>query len=35
MEAVFLSELFELNDEFERIGTFDAIINKDSHFFIN
>ena len=31
----FISELFELNDEFERIGTFHEIINKDSHFFIN
>lgn len=35
MDDIFISEFFELDEELEYLGTFDAIINKDSHFFIN
>ena len=33
--AVFVSEFFNLGDELERLGVFDAVINTDSPFFIN
>ena len=35
MEAIFVSDFFKLDDEFSKLGVFDAIINKDSNFFIN
>lgn len=35
MEEVFISDLFELDDELDRLGVFDAIITTDSNFFIN
>ena len=34
-EEVFISDLFELDDELDQLGVFDAIITTDSHFFIN
>lgn len=35
MNAIFLSDFLKLNNELSEIGMFDAIINRDSHFFIN
>ena len=35
MDEIFVSEFFELDDELDQLGVFDAIITKDSHFFIN
>lgn len=35
MEEIFISDLFELDDELDQLGVFDAIITTDSHFFIN
>lgn len=35
MEDIFITEFFELDNEFEELGVFDSIINRDSHFFIN
>ena len=35
MEEVFISDLFELDDELDQLGVFDAIITTDSNFFIN
>lgn len=35
MDEIFISDLFGFTDELERLGVFDAIITKDSHFFIN
>lgn len=34
-EEFFISDLFELDDELDQLGVFDAIITTDSHFFIN
>ena len=30
-----VSEYLEIGDELKRLGVFDAVIDKDSHFFIN
>ena len=35
MEDIFITEFFELDNEFEELGVFDSIINRDSPFFIN
>lgn len=35
MDEIFISVLFGFTDELEKLGVFDAIITKDSHFFIN
>ncbi|WP_292196416.1 hypothetical protein [Butyrivibrio sp.] len=35
MGDIFISEFFDLGDSLERLGVFDSIVNKDSHFFIN
>lgn len=35
MDAVFVSEFLELDDEFEKMGVFDSIMNMDSAYFIN
>lgn len=35
MDNVFISEFWELDDELEQLGVFDAIMNLDSNFFIN
>lgn len=35
MEDIFITEFFELDSEFEELGVFDSIINRDSPFFIN
>ncbi|MBE5869782.1 MAG: hypothetical protein E7294_00755 [Lachnospiraceae bacterium] len=35
MEDIFVTEFFELDSEFEELGVFDSIINRDSPFFIN
>lgn len=35
MEDIFITEFFELDTEFEELGVFDSIINRDSPFFIN
>lgn len=35
MEDIFITDFFELETEFEDLGVFDSIINRDSPFFIN
>ncbi len=35
MNEIFISDFFDLNYELDELGVFDAIITKDSHFFIN
>lgn len=35
MDDIFVSEFLGLDDEFEKLGVFDSIMNRDSHFFIN
>ena len=35
MEDIFITEFLELDSEFEELGVFDSIINRDSPFFIN
>ena len=35
MNAIFISDFLKLDNELSEIGMFDAIINRDSHFFIN
>ncbi len=35
MNEIFISDFFDLDDELNELGMFDAIINRDSHFFIN
>lgn len=32
---MFVSEYFGLDDELDRIGVFDCVLNNDSRFFIN
>lgn len=33
MNAIFISDFLKLDNELSEIGMFDAIINRDSHFF--
>lgn len=35
MEDIFITDFLGLNNEFEELGVFDSIINRDSPFFIN
>lgn len=35
MKEVFISDFFNLDSKLDELGVFDAIINRDSHFFIN
>lgn len=35
MDDIFVSEFWGIDDEFEKLGVFDSIMNRDSNFFIN
>ena len=34
-DGIFISEHLEPDDEFESLGVFNALLDKDSNFFIN